>query len=182
MKNKNKTTDTKVLAMKHKINTNLKVIDVSGMNAKQIRALLDQCNAKLKELENKEYYEKVIQKYKDKYEGKWVKLHGSDRYSYEGDTGYRLVKIREVKNVYHQDDAVKYEIEVSIDCNIRLNMPKQSGYTAIDISENGKHICSMERMTISEKNENPKILDEIQLQEIREEARLCLLEKLNLLG
>lgn len=162
--------------------TELVVIDVSKMTAKEARTLIDACQKQIKNIETKEYYEKVIKKYKDKYEGKWVKLRGSDRYSYEGDTGYRLVKIREVKNVYHQDDAVKYEFEVSIDCNIRLNMPKQSGYTAIDVSENGKHVCSMERMTISEKNENPKILDEIQLQEIREEVRLRLLEKLNLLG
>lgn len=182
MKNKNKTTNTKVLAMKHKINTDPKVIDVSGMNAKQIRAVLDQCNVRLKKLENEEYYEKVIKKYKDKYEGKWVKLRGSDSYSYEGDTGYRLVKITEVKNVYHQDDSQKYMFEVGIDCNIRLNMPRQSGYTAIDISENGKHICSMSRITISEKRENPRIVDEVELQEIREAARLRLLEKLNLLG
>lgn len=158
------------------------VIDVSGMTSTQARKLIDKLQARIKDIEDEKYFNDVICKYKEKYNGKWVKLHGSDRYSYEGDTGYRLVKIREVKNVYHQDDAVKYEIEVSIDCNIRLNMPKQSGYTAIDVSENGKHICSMERMTISEKNENPKILDEIQLQEIREEARLRLLEKLNLLG
>lgn len=158
------------------------IIDVSKMTAKEARILIDACQKQIKNIETKEYYDNVIRKYKEKYEGKWVKLRGSDRYSYDGDTGYRLVKIREVKNVYHQDDAVKYEIEVSIDCNIRLNLPKQSGYTAIDVSENGKHICSMERMTISEKNENPKILDEIQLQEIREAARLRLLEKLNLLG
>lgn len=181
MKNKIKTTDTKVLAMKHKINTDIKVIDVSGMNAKQIRAILDQCNVKLKELENQEYYEKVIKKYKDKYEGKWVKLRGSDTYSYEGDTGYRLVKIKEVRNVYHQDDNQKYMFDVLIECNIRLNMPR-SGYTAIDISENGKHICSMSRITISETRENPRIVDEVELQEIREAARLRLLEKLNLLG
>ena len=143
------------------------IIDVSGMNAKQIRAVLDQCNVRLKKLEN---------------EGKWVKLRGSDSYSYEGDTGYRLVKITEVKNVYHQDDSQKYMFEVGIDCNIRLNMPRQSGYTAIDISENGKHICSMSRITISEKRENPRIVDEVELQEIREAARLRLLEKLNLLG
>lgn len=168
MKNKNKTTE-------------LKVIDVRGMNAKQIRAVLDQCNVRLKELENKEYYEKVIKKYKDKYEGKWVKLRGSDTYSYEGDTGYRLVKIKEVRNVYHQDDNQKYMFDVLIECNIRLNMPR-SGYTAIDISENGKHICSMSRITISETRENPRIIDEVELQEIREAARLRLLEKLNLLG
>ena len=160
------------------------VIDVSNMTGTQIRVLIDKLKARLIDIENESYYDKVISKYKEKYEGKWVMLSGSDRYTYDGDNGYRLVKVRKVINVYHQDDAKKYEFDVSYDCIIRLNLPKQVNseysYTEIGVTESGKK--SNERITISELNEHPKIVSEVRIQEIREKARLTLIEKLNLLG
>ncbi len=161
-----------------------KVIDVSGMSGTQIRKLIDKLNDKLIEIENEAYYDKVISKYKEKYEGKWVMLSGSDRYTYDGDKGYRLVKVRNVINVFHQDDAKKYEFDVGYDCIIRLNLPKQTkneySYSEIGITESGKK--SNDRITISELKEHPKVVDEVRIQEIREKARLALIEKLNLLG
>lgn len=174
----------KVYMKKQKQKTTPNVIDVSNMSGTQIRVLINKLQAKLIDIENESYYDKVISKYKEKYEGKWVMLSGSDRYTYDGDNGYRLVKVRKVINVYHQDDAKKYEFDVSYDCIIRLNLPKQANseysYTEIGVTESGKK--SNERITISELNEHPKIVSEVRIQEIREKARLTLIEKLNLLG
>lgn len=158
------------------------VIDVSGMTSTQARKLIDKLQARIKDIEDEKYFNDVICKYKEKYNGKWVKLHGSDHYSYDGDTGFRLVKIKDVRNVYHQDDPKKYEFDVVIECLMTFNFPKKYGYVELSVTENRKHSQSLSRITISELKEKPKLVDEIELQEIREKARLALIEKLNLLG
>lgn len=158
------------------------VIDVSGMTSTQARKLIDKLQARIKDIEDEKYFNDVICKYKEKYNDKWVKLHGSDRYSYDGDTGFRLVKIKDVRNVYHQDDPKKYEFDAVIECLMTFNFPKKYGYVELSVTENGKHPQSLSRITISELKEKPKLAGEIELQEIREKARLALIEKLNLLG
>ncbi len=144
--------------------------------------MIDKLQTRIKDIEDEKYFNDVICKYKEKYNGKWVKLRGSDRYSYDGDTGFRLVKIKDVRNVYHQDDPKKYEFEAVTECLMTFNFPKKYGYVELSVTENGKHSQSISRITISELKEKPKLVDEIELQEIREKARLTLIEKLNLLG
>ena len=71
-----------------------KKLDLSGLTGDELRLAQEDIYNKLKELENQEYYENVVCKFKEKYEGKWVKLKGSFSGSYDGDTGSYLMGIR----------------------------------------------------------------------------------------
>lgn len=136
-----------------------KKLDLSGLTGDELRLAQEDIYNKLKELENREYYENVVCKFKEKYEGKWVKLKGSFSGSYDGDTGFRLVKIKKVFNAYHQDDPILWEFDVEPAIEILLNLKNPN------IS-----IYHSERFNISEKEEKPQILTTEQVIEYKNKA------------
>ncbi len=138
-----------------------KKLDLSGLTGDELRLAQEDISKKLNELENQEYYENVVCKFKKKYEGQWVKLKGSFSGSYDGDTGFRLVKIKKVFNAYHQDDPVLWEFDVEPAVELMLNLKKPN------ICLNIYH---SNRFNISEKQEKPQILTEEQIIEYKNKA------------
>lgn len=138
-----------------------KKLDLSGLTGDELRLAQEDIRKKLNELENQEYYENVVCKFKKKYEGQWVKLKGSFCGSYEDDTGFRLVKIKKVFNAYHQDDPVLWEFDVEPATEIVMNLKSQY------ISFNFYH---SNRFNISEKKEKPQILTKEQITEYKNKA------------
>lgn len=138
-----------------------KKLDLSGLTGDELRLVQEDIRKKLNELENQEYYENVVCKFKEKYEGKWVKLKGSFCGSYDDDTGFRLVKIKKVFNAYHQDDPLLWEFDVEPAAEIMLNLKSPN------ISLNFYH---SNRFNISEKQEKPQILTTEQVIEYKNKA------------
>ena len=138
-----------------------KKLFIDDLNGDELRLAQEDIRKKLDELENREYYENVVCKFKEKYEGQWVKLKGSFCGSYEGDTGFRLVKIKKVFNAYHQDDPVLWEFDVEPAVELMLNLKKPN------ISLNIYH---SNRFNISEKEEKPQILTKEQVIEYKNKA------------
>lgn len=136
-----------------------KKLFLDDLNGDELRIAQEDIRKKLDELENKEYYENVVCKFKEKYEGKWVKLNGSFSGSYDGDTGFRLVKIKKIFNAYHQDDPILWEFDVEPTVEILLNLKNPN------IS-----IYHSDRFNISEKEEKPQILTTEQVMEYKNKA------------
>lgn len=135
-----------------------KKLDLSGLTGDELRLAQEDISKKLNELENREYYENVICKFKEKYEGKWVKLKGSFCGSYDGDTGFRIAKIEKVLNAFHQDDPVTWQFDVNIKVLMVLNLKEPA---VINIEHDF-------RTEISERVENPKILSLEQVKEYKQ--------------
>ena len=148
-----------------------KKLDLSGLTGDELRLAQEDIYNKLKELENKEYYENVVCKFKEKYEGKWVKLKGSYCGSFDDDTGFRLVKIKKVFNTYHQDDPILWEFDVEPAVEILLNLKNPN------IS-----IYHSERFNISEKQEKPQILTKEQVMEYKNKAVKLLQQRFDKVG
>lgn len=138
-----------------------KKLDLDGLTGDELRLAQEDISKKLEELENREYYENVICKFKEKYEGKWVKLKGSFSGSYDGDTGFRLVKIKKVFNAYHQDDPIKWEFDVEPEAEIMMNL--KSPNVCLNVYHSN-------RFNISEKQEKPQILTTEQVIEYKNKA------------
>ena len=138
-----------------------KKLDLAGLTGDELRLAQEDIRKKLEELENCDYYSNVVCKFKKKYEGQWVKLKGSFCGSYDGDTGFRLVKIKKVFNAYHQDDPVLWEFDVEPAAEIILNLKSPN------ISLNFYH---SNRFNISEKQEKPQILTKEQIIEYKNMA------------
>ena len=136
-----------------------KKLFLDDLNGDELRLAQEDIRKKLDELENKEYYENVVYKFKEKYEGKWVKLKGSFSGSYDGDTGFRLVKIKKVFNAYHQDDPIlwEFDVEPAVEMLLNLKNPNISIYHS-------------DRCNISEKEEKPQILTTEQVIEYKNKA------------
>ena len=150
-----------------------KKLDLSGLTGDELRLAQEDIRKKLNELENREYYENVVCKFKEKYEGKWVKLKGSFCGSYDDDTGFRLVKIKKVFNTYHQDDPISWEFDVEPAAELVLNWKSQY------ISFNFYH---SNRFNISEKKEKPQILTEKQVTEYKNKAVKLLQQRFDKVG
>lgn len=150
-----------------------KKLDLSGLTGDELRLAQEDIYNKLKELENQEYYENVVCKFKEKYEGKWVKLKGSFSGSYDGDTGFRLVKIKKIFNAYHQDDPVLWEFDVEPAVELMLNLKSPN------ISLNFEH---SNRFNISEKQEKPQILTTEQVIEYKNKAVKLLQQRFDKVG
>lgn len=150
-----------------------KKLDLSGLTSDELRLAQEDIRRKLEELENKEYYENVVCMFKEKYEGKWVKLKGSFCGSYEGDTGFRLVKIKKVFNAYHQDDPILWEFDVEPAVELMLNLKSPN------ISLNFEH---SNRFNISEKQEKPQILTKEQVIEYKNKAVKLLQQRFDKVG
>lgn len=138
-----------------------KKLDLAGLTGDELRLAQEDIRKMLEELENRDYYSTVVCKFKKKYEGQWVKLKGSFCGSYDGDTGFRLVKIKKVFNAYHQDDPVLWEFDVEPAAEIVLNLKSPN------ISLNFYH---SNRFNISEKQEKPQILTKEQVIEYKNKA------------
>lgn len=137
-----------------------KKLDLSGLTADELRIAQDDIYKKLKDIENEDYYKNVICKFKEKYEGQWVKLKGSFNGSYDGDTGFRLVKVKKVYNAYHQDDPIKWEFDIEGSV-ILLNFKQPN--IILDV-------CHANRFNVSEKDEKPQILTIEKVAEYKEKA------------
>ena len=138
-----------------------KKLDLAGLTGDELRLAQEDIRKKLEELENRDYYSNVVCKFKKKYEGQWVKLKGSFCGSYDGDTGFRIVKIKKVFNAYHQDDPVLWEFDVEPAAEILLDLKSPN------ISLNFYH---SNRFNISEKQEKPQILTKEQIIEYKNMA------------
>lgn len=148
-----------------------KKLFIDDLNGDELRLAQEDIRRKLEELENREYYENVVCKFKKKYEGKWVKLKGSFSGSYDGDTGFRLVKIKKVFNVYHQDDPILWEFDVEPAVEILLNLKNPN----ISIHHSN-------RFNISEKEEKPQILTTEQVIEYKNKAVKVLQQRFDKVG
>lgn len=150
-----------------------KKLDLSGLTGDELRLAQEDICKKLEELENHDYYNNVVCKFKKKYEGQWVKLKGSFSGSYDGDTGFRLVKIKKVFNAYHQDDPVLWEFDVEPAAEIMMNLKNTN------ICLNLYH---SNRFNISEKQEKPQILTKEQIIEYKNKAIKLLQQRFDKAG
>jgi hypothetical protein len=148
-----------------------KKLFLDDLNGDELRLAQEDIRRKLEKLENKEYYENVVCKFKEKYEGKWVKLKGSFSGSYDGDTGFRLVKIKKVFNAYHQDDPIlwEFDVEPAVEMLLNLKNPNISIYHS-------------DSFNISEKEEKPQILTKEQVIEYKNKAVKLLQQRFDKVG
>lgn len=138
-----------------------KALDLDGLTVDELRINQENIRKKIIDLENREYYNNVIRKFKQKYEGQWVKLKGSFNGSYDGDTGFRVVKINKVYNAFHQEDPIKWQFDVEIETSIVFNLKKSKTDVQID------HYF---RTEISELTENPQIITKDKVTEYKDKA------------
>lgn len=90
----------------------LNKIDVSKLSATEIDTLFNDCRKEL-ETRKQKTDAALLAKYNKKYAEKWVRLKGLHTYD-DNNAGYRLVAIKQITSVYHQDDAKKYNLNAEI--------------------------------------------------------------------
>ena len=130
--------------------------DFAGMSPKQIRKVIEKAETALKYAERKEYFDSVICKFKKKYNGKWVRIKPT--WSESSNTWFTILKVNDVTNAYHQDDSVKWQFDIKTDASYTINLSENF----FDYLVNHDSL-----MTISEKEHEPKILTEKEVQKIK---------------
>lgn len=146
-------------------------LDFADMSSKQIRKVIAKAEKALKAAENWEYYDKVVSKFQKKYDGHWVKY--KEVWSENPDTWFCLVKIKRVNNAYHQDDAVKYMIDAEIDRVYHVNLSERYFNFMVEDSK---------LVTISEAEQEPKILTDKEVEKIRTAVDKRYMENIKKLG
>lgn len=146
-------------------------LDFAGMSPKQIRKVITKAEKELKAAETWEYYNKIVRKFRKKYDGRWVKYR--ETWSENPDNCFCLVKIKRVNNAYHQDDPVKYMIDAEIDRAYHVNL--SDGYFNFMVEDN-------KFVTISEVAHEPKILTDKEVEKIRTAVDKRYMENIKKIG
>lgn len=146
-------------------------LDFAGMSPEQIRKVIAKAENALKTAETWEYYNKVVRKFRKKYDGHWVKYR--ETWSENPDTWFCLVKIKRVNNAYHQDNAVKYMIDTEIDRIYHVNLSEEFFNFMVE---------DRKLVTISEADREPKILTDKEVEKIRAAIDKRYMENIKKLG